>query len=106
MDRNTKIAKTLLIMAVILLFPGNVFAADVKVTVTVAVGGAIGGGMYFFLVYSTGNFTPGLDLNQKMHQAVFTYGADGWTTKAPIPTFIKPMGGNFSPYLELVRIRF
>ena len=108
MDRKTKIAKTFLIFtAIILLFPGVVFAAEAKITVTIAVGGAIGGGLYFFLAYSTGNFAPGFDLNQRMRQAVFTFGPDGWKTKAPIPIFIKPVGEKiFSPYMELVRIRF
>jgi hypothetical protein len=78
--------------------------ADVRVTVTFAVGGAAGG-LYFFFSYSSGYMA---DWQNKIFDtpALLNYSPEGWQVKPPLLQFTGTEDKNSVPYAEIIRIRF
>jgi hypothetical protein len=78
--------------------------ADVRVTVTFAVGGAACG-LYFFFSYSSGYMA---DLQNKIFDtpALLNYSPEGWQVKPPLLQFTGTKDKNSVHYAEIIRIPF
>lgn len=79
-------------------------AADVHITVTFAVGG-VACGVYFFFAYSSSLAADGEPL-QPDSAALFNFGPEGWQVRPPLLQFDKNHDKTYTPYAEILRIRF
>ncbi|MBW2062489.1 MAG: hypothetical protein JRI95_13150 [Deltaproteobacteria bacterium] len=92
-----------LLVAFLLVWPGKAEAAEVQVTMTVALCGAVGG-FYFFLAISSG-LAPGWE-PVLPDSALFNREADGWRMGWPRPVFIQRDRSTCGAYLEIIKARF
>jgi hypothetical protein len=79
-------------------------AADVQITVTFAVGG-VACGVYFFFAYSSSLAVDG-ELLQPDSAALFNLGPEGWQVRPPLLQLDANHDKTYTPYAEILRIRF
>lgn len=105
MKRVSKILVTIILCAAIgAAFPTTYATAEVKVTVTFAVGG-VACGFYLFFAYSSG-FTLDGQYTYIDSPALLNYSPEGWKIKPPVLQFTGDNNKNTVPYAEIFRIRF
>jgi len=78
--------------------------ADVRITITFAAGGAACG-FYLFFYYSSG-FVADWQDKQSDALALFNLSNAGWQVRPPSLQFIGNRNTCYTPYLEIIRIRF
>jgi hypothetical protein len=79
-------------------------AADVQITVTFAVGG-VACGVYFFFAYSS-SLTGDYKLFEPDSAALFNFGPEGWQVRPPLLQLDENHDKTYTPYAEILRIRF
>ena len=95
---------TILCIAIIAATPVTKAAADVRITVTFAAGGAACG-VYFFFAFSS-RITHDWQNNQSDTMALFNQSPEGWQVRPPALQFVDNHDKGYIPYAEIIRIRF
>ena len=105
MRKRPRILTVLLALCLILAVtaPASESCADVKITVTFAAGGVVGG-IYFFIYFSTGNFNMPLESPDKT--ALLNLGPEGWQPGVPWLKLTGAAQGPLTPYLDILQFRF
>lgn len=102
--RPLKHLAALLLACVILVCPAGTAAAETSVSLTVAVGGAVGGVCWFFLVSFGSRFAPG---GWGFEEAALTYGPAGFRAGPPrLRLASAPVTGEPALAAELLRLEF
>jgi hypothetical protein len=103
-----RVRKILLIIglcaAIITAIPATNAEAEVRVTVTFAAGGAACG-VYFFFYFSS-RFTGDWQNKQSDATALFNHSPEGWQVRPPSLQFIEDHQKGYTPYADIIRIRF
>jgi hypothetical protein len=94
----------ILCIAVITATPVTKAAADVRITVTFAAGGAACG-VYFFFIFSS-RITNDWQNNQYDTVGLFNRSPEGWQVRPPTLQFTDNYHKGYTPYAEIIRIRF
>jgi len=105
MNRMTKIfLPAALCMALILAPSGTPAASDVNLSVTIAVGGAVACGVYFFVAYTVNNVPARKPIQTET--ALLNRGPEGWRVGCPHLKFIEDGRSSYAPYVEIISVRF
>ncbi len=107
MNRMTKIfLLAALCMALILAPSGTTAASDVNLSVTIAVGGAVACGVYFFAAYTANNIPDRKSFQTETALLNRDRGPEGWRVECPRLKFIEDDRSSYAPYVEIIRVRF
>jgi len=101
---RTRVFTIVLCAAISAAIPATPAAADVKITVTFAAGGAASG-FYLFFYYSSG-FKSDWQNKRFDSPALLNYSQEGWQVKPPVLHFTGDNNKNTVSYAEIIRIRF
>jgi hypothetical protein len=94
----------ILCIAVITAAPVSKAVADTRITVTFAAGGAACGVSFFFILSSS--ITNDWQNNQYDTMALFNRSPEGWQVRPPTLQFTDNYQKGYTPYAEIIRIRF
>ncbi len=100
-----KILCTIVLCAVMITaIPVKDAEADVRITITFAAGG-VACGFYFFFYYSSG-FIADWQNKQSDNTALFNHSGAGWEVRPPSLQFAEYRNTGYTPYVEIIKIRF
>lgn len=105
MDRMIKISLLAALCTALILAPsGSSAASDVDVSVTIAIGGGVACGVYFFIAYTV-NYLPDWKPFQT-ETALLNCGPEGWRVECPLLKLKEKGRSSYAPYVEIISVQF